>query len=115
MLDRSRTLVDGLVVYEQRLRENLDRSGGLWASEGVLLELVGKGLGRQDAYVLVQRNAMRSFEGQGAFQALLEADPEVRRHLDAEAIARQFDLGHALAHVDTILDRVFAGETGRAR
>ena len=106
MLDRVRGVIADLVVYPDRLRENLERTGGLWASEGVLLALVGKGLGRQDAYALVQRNAMKAFEGEGEFLALLKADTDVRRHLEPREIEQEFDLDHALAHVDGIIDRV---------
>jgi adenylosuccinate lyase len=105
MLDRATGMVDKLVVYPERLRENLDRSGGLWASEGVLLALVDAGVGRQDGYVLVQRNAMRAFHGEGDFQELLLADPDIRGRLGEEKIREQFDLDHALAHVDAIIDR----------
>jgi adenylosuccinate lyase len=109
MLDRSRGVIADLVVYPERLRQNLEQTGGLWASEGVLLALVGKGLGRQEAYVLVQRNAMKAFDGEGEFRALLQADAEIGKHLSAQEIEREFDLNHALAHVDTIIDRVFEG------
>ncbi len=108
MLDRCRRVVEDLVVYPQRLRANLERTGGLWASEGVLLALVGTGLGRQEAYVLVQRNAMRAFHGEGDFLALLQADPDIRGRLDADTLARCFDLDRALAHVDAIIDRALA-------
>ncbi len=110
MLDRTRSLVASLVVYPERLRENLDRTGGLWASEGVLLALVEKGLGRQEGYVLVQRNAMRAFAGEAPFLMLLCGDPDIRKHLGADEIAAHFDLDHALAHVDTIIDRALAPE-----
>ncbi|MGD8317008.1 MAG: adenylosuccinate lyase [Myxococcales bacterium] len=109
MLDRVRGVIADLVVYPERLRSNLEQTGGLWASEGILLALVGKGLGRQDAYVLVQRNAMRAFEGQGDFRTLLGQDSDIGKHLSAEEIDREFDLDHALAHVDTIIDRVLEG------
>ena len=109
MLDRVRGVIADLVVYPERLRQNLDQTGGLWASEGVLLALVGQGLGRQEAYVLVQRNAMKAFEGQGEFRELLRQDPDIRKHLSEEEIDREFDLKHALAHVDTIIDRVLEG------
>ncbi len=108
MLDRCRRVVEDLVVYPERLLANLQRTGGLWASEGVLLALVSAGLGRQEAYVLVQRNAMRAFHGEGDFQALLQADPDIRERLDSEAIARCFELEHALAHVEAIIDRALA-------
>jgi adenylosuccinate lyase len=106
MLERVRAVIADLVVYPERLRRNLDQTGGLWASEGVLLALVSHGLGRQDAYVLVQRSAMRAFEGEGEFRTLLQEDPDIRKHLSPEEIDREFDLNHALAHVDTIIDRV---------
>ena len=110
MLDRLRGVVADLVVYPERLRQNLDQTGGLWASEGILLALIGKGLGRQEAYVLVQRNAMKAFEGEGEFRALLQEDADIRARLLAEEIDREFDLNHALAHVDTIIDRVLKGD-----
>jgi adenylosuccinate lyase len=109
MLDRVRGVIADLVVYPERLQQNLDQAGGLWASEGILLALVGQGLGRQEAYVLVQRNAMKAFEGEGDFLALLQEDAEIRKHLSADEVAREFDLNHALAHVDTIIDRVLGG------
>ncbi|MFW6086197.1 MAG: lyase family protein, partial [Myxococcota bacterium] len=105
MLDRTRNVVANLVVYPGTLQANLDRAGGLWASEGVLLALVHKGLARQDAYVLVQRNAMKAFRGEGDFRELLAQDGEIRERLSADEIEHQFDLDHALAHVDTIIDR----------
>ncbi|MGB5502577.1 MAG: adenylosuccinate lyase [Polyangiales bacterium] len=110
MLDRLRGVVADLVVYPERLRQNLDQTGGLWASEGILLALIGKGLGRQEAYVLVQQNAMKAFEGEGEFRALLQEDADIRERLSADEIDREFDLNHALAHVDTIIDRVLEGE-----
>jgi adenylosuccinate lyase len=109
MLARVRGVIADLVVYPERLRQNLDQTGGLWASEGILLALVGHGLGRQDAYVLVQRNAMKAFEGEGEFRELLKADADIRSHLSEDDIDREFDLSHALAHVDTIIDRVLEG------
>ena len=109
MLDRVRGVIADLVVYPERLRQNLDQTGGLWASEGILLALIEQGLGRQDAYVLVQRNAMKAFEGEGEFRALLQDDAEIRKHLSADEVDREFDLSHALSHVDTIIDRVLEG------
>ena len=105
MLDRAKGMVAGLVVYAQRMRENLDRSGGLFFSEAIMLELVGKGLGRQTAYEMVQRNAMRAFAGEGRFEQLLSADAEVGRYLTAEEISRCFDLDHALRFADVIVQR----------
>ena len=108
MLERTRGVIEKLVVYPEKLRENLERTGGLWASEGILLSLVEKGTGRQDGYVLVQRNAMKAFRGEGDFRALLTADPDIRAHLSAKEIDAQFDLTRALRHADVIIDRALA-------
>lgn len=108
MLDRTRGVIEKLVVYPEKLRANLERTGGLWASEGILLGLVGTGMGRQDGYVLVQRNAMKAFHGEGDFRTLLKADADIRARLSDKEIDAQFDLQHALAHVDTIIDRALA-------
>jgi adenylosuccinate lyase len=108
MLDRTRSVVANLVVYPAALKANLDHTGGLWASEGVLLALVHRGLGRQDAYVLVQRNAMKAFHGEGTFRDNLHGDPDIRAHLSVEDIDHQFELDHALTHVDAIIDRALA-------
>jgi len=108
MLERTRGVIEKLVVYPERLRENLDRTGGLWASEGILLALVHKGTGRQDGYVLVQRNAMKAFRGEGDFRTLLLDDTDIRAHLSSKEIEAQFDLAHALRHADTIVDRALA-------
>ncbi|MGE0789879.1 MAG: adenylosuccinate lyase [Sandaracinaceae bacterium] len=105
MLDRTNKLVEGLVVYPENLRANLERTRGLWASEGVLLSLVHAGKPRQEAYVWVQRNAMRAFAGEGDFLTLLLADPDIRAHLDEAKVRAQFDLSHALAHCPTIIAR----------
>ena len=105
MLERTRRLVEGLVVYPANLQKNLQISGGLWASEGVLLALVHAGLPRQEAYVLVQRNAMRAFHGEGVFVELLCADGDIRAHLSDERIRAELDLEHALASCDAIVDR----------
>jgi adenylosuccinate lyase len=108
MLDRAKRLIEGLVVYPENLRANLERTGGLWASEGVLLALVHAGLPRQGAYVLVQRNAMRAFAGEAPFRALLEGDADIGAHLSAAVIGGCFDLDHALAHCPAIVERALA-------
>jgi adenylosuccinate lyase len=105
MLDRAASLVEGLVVYDQNMRKNLERTGGLFFSEGVLLALVGKGVARQEAYVWVQRNAMRTWKENAGFLDGLLADPDVSAKLSPEEIRHCFDMGHVLRHVDAILDR----------
>lgn len=109
MLDRSAGLVEGLVVYTERLQQNLDRAGELYFSEAVLLALVEAGMPRQEAYVLVQRNAMRAWKGDGRFRDNLAADADVAGKLAPGAITKLFDLDHALAHVPAILDRALGG------
>ncbi len=105
MLERAAKLVEGLVVYQENLRKNLDRAAELYFSEAVLLALVEAGMARQEAYVLVQRNAMKAWRGEGKFRELLAADGEVTARLDAKALEEAFDLEHALAHVPAILER----------
>ncbi|WP_454684740.1 adenylosuccinate lyase [Ancylobacter moscoviensis] len=106
-LARLAGVVEKLVVYPENMQKNLDRLGGLVHSQRVLLALTQKGASREDAYRLVQRNAMPVWRGEGDFQTLLTNDAEVRKYLTAEEIAEKFDLGYHLKHVDTIFKRVF--------
>ena len=107
-LNRLAGLVDKLVVYPENMRKNLDRLGGLVHSQRVLIALTQKGASREDAYRMVQRNAMKVWHGEANdFLALLKADPDVRKHLSEAEIAANFDLDHHLKHVDTIFQRVF--------
>jgi adenylosuccinate lyase len=106
-LARLAGVVDRLVVYPENMQRNLDRLGGLVHSQRVLLALTQKGVSREDAYRLVQRNAMPVWRGQGDFLTLLRADPEVSAALSGEELAELFDLGYHLKHVDTIFGRVF--------
>jgi adenylosuccinate lyase len=106
-LARLAGLVDKLVVYPQHMRKNLERLGGLIHSQRVLLALTKKGVAREEAYRLVQRNAMKAWAGEGDFGALLDADPDVRKHLSKGEIAENFDLDPHLRHIDTIFQRVF--------
>jgi len=108
MLERSTRLIEGLVVYPENLKKNLDRAGELYFSEAVLLALVGAGMARQEAYVLVQRNAMRAWSGDGKFRDNLAADADIAKRLPAATIDACFDLDHALAHVPAILERALA-------
>jgi adenylosuccinate lyase len=110
MLRRFTKIVAGMVVYPDRMRQNLDRSRGVVFSGTVLLELAKAGVSREQAYEWVQRNAMRSFAEQTDFKALLAADPDVTRVLPRAAIDRSFDLDEQLKHVDHIFTRVFECE-----
>jgi adenylosuccinate lyase len=106
-LNRLAGLVDKLVIYPANMQKNLDRLGGLVHSQRLLLALTQKGASREDAYKLVQRNAMPVWRGEGDFNALLKKDGGVKKYLSDAEIDEQFDLGYHLKHVDTIFKRVF--------
>ncbi len=106
-LARLTGVIDKLVVYPKNMQKNLDRLGGLVNSQRVMLALTQKGVSREDAYRLVQRNAMPVWRGEGDFRTLLKADPEVTKALSDAEIDEKFDLGYHFKHVDTIFRRVF--------
>jgi adenylosuccinate lyase len=108
-LARLTNVIDKLVVYPERMQKNLDRMGGLVHSQRVMLALTQAGLSREDAYALVQRNAMKVWESDGELSLLdlLKADPDVSKHMSAEQLKELFDLDFHLKHVDTIFSRVF--------
>jgi len=106
-LARLAGIVDKLVIYPANMKKNLDRLGGLVHSERVMLALTQKGLAREDAYRLVQRNAMRAWKEEGDFASLLKADHEVRKHLSEAELTQLFDMEHHIKHVETIFARVF--------
>jgi adenylosuccinate lyase len=107
-LGRLAGLIDKLLVYPTNMQRNLDRLGGLVHSQRVLIALTQKGAAREDAYRMVQRNAMKVWRGEASdFLALLKADPDVRKHLSDAELTANFDLGHHLKQVDTIFARVF--------
>jgi adenylosuccinate lyase len=106
-LARMTSIVKDLVVYPERMKHNLDRLGGLIHSQRVLLALTEAGVPREEAYRLVQRNAMKVWEGGADFLEALLADKDVTKALSPKEIRAQFDLGYHLKHVDTIFKRVF--------
>ena len=112
-LHRLGRLVDGLVVYPERMRRNLDASQGLYSSQRVLLALTETGLPRQEAYEIVQRQAMIAWREGRPLLELLRADETITARLDAAKLASLFDLDHHLAHVDHLFERVFGGATHR--
>ena len=114
MLRRFTKIVHGMLVYPDRMRENLERSRGVVFSGTVLLELAQRGVSREQAYEWVQRNAMRSFAEQRDFKALLLADADVAGALSREQIERAFDLDQQFRHVDDIFERVFGAHTRAA-
>jgi adenylosuccinate lyase len=109
-LARLTGVIDKLVIYPEAIARNLNLMGGLVFSQRVLLALTQAGASREDAYVMVQRNAMKVWQGGGQLLDLLKADPEVTAKIPAQALDALFDMGYHTKHVDTIFKRVF-GET----
>jgi adenylosuccinate lyase len=109
-LARLTQVVDKLLVYPERMRKNLDRMGGLVHSQRVLLALTQAGLSREDAYSLVQKNAMQVWESDGELSLLelLKQDSDVSSRLSADQLEKLFDLDYHLKLVDEIFDRVFS-------
>jgi adenylosuccinate lyase len=106
-LARLAAIVDKLVIYPANMQKNLERLGGLIHSQRVLIALTQKGAAREEAYAIVQRNAMRAWQGEGDFLSLLSADKDVRKHLSEAELKQNFDVDHHFKHVDTIFERVF--------
>ncbi|MEI7704742.1 MAG: adenylosuccinate lyase [Deltaproteobacteria bacterium] len=106
-LNRFARMIDDLRVYPERMRENLEATGGLFEAQRVLLALVGKGIPRQEGYVLVQRNAMKVWEEKVDFRTALKGDADVRKALTDVEIDACFAVDYHLKHVDTIFERVF--------
>jgi adenylosuccinate lyase len=104
-LRRVTRLVRGLVVKPEAMSRNLERTRGLVFSEAVMLALVQSGLGRQEAYVVVQRCAQAALDGPDTFRDLLSRDPEVRKRLGPDGVDAAFDLRHHLQHVPRIFKR----------
>jgi adenylosuccinate lyase len=108
MLNRFTGLIENLLVYPENMRRNLEMTRGLIFSEGVMLALMEKGLRRDQAYALVQRNAMRVFEQSDRdFKSMLLEDLEIQTHLSRKEIEECFDLKRLLGHVEFIFQRVF--------
>jgi len=106
-LARMTGVIEKLLVYPDRMQKNLDATHGLVHSQRVLLALTQAGLAREDSYRLVQKNAMRAWNGEGNLLDLLKADPDVSKALPAAQLEAMFDLGYHLKQVDTIFKRVF--------
>lgn len=108
-LGRLTGVVERLLVYPARMQKNLDRMGGLVHSQRVLLALTQAGISREDSYLIVQRNAMKVWESDGALSLLelLKSDPDVAAKMSAAEIEDRFNLDYHFKHVDTIFDRVF--------
>jgi adenylosuccinate lyase len=106
-LARLSGVIEKLVIHPDNMRRNLDRLGGLIHSQRVLLALTQKGAAREDAYRMVQRNAMKVWAGEPDFLALLKADPDVSKYLSDAELEANFNLAYHFKHVDTIFARVF--------
>jgi len=108
-LARLTGVIDKLLVYPERMQRNMDRMGGLIHSQRVLLALTQAGLSREDSYALVQRNAMKVWESDGALQLLdlLKADSQITEKLSESELEELFDLDYHLKRIDAIFDRVF--------
>lgn len=107
MLNRFTSLIENLVVYPEQMRKNLEKMGGLIHSEAILLLLTKKGLSREEAYQVVQRNAMKVWEEGGDFKTLLSQDKTVKAFLTPEEIEDTFDVRKYLTHIEEIFRRVF--------
>ena len=107
LLDRTATLIEKLVVYPNRMKQNLELTHGLIYSGELLLALVSKNVSREDAYRWVQRNAMRVWDEGGTFKDKVQTDPDIGKALTAKDIEHVFDLGRLLENVDRIFNRVF--------
>ena len=105
-LSRLADVVEKLVVYEEALKQNLEKLGGLHNSQRVLLALTQKGMSREEAYRLVQRNAMEAWKGNDAFLNLLKGEEEIANYLANDELEVLFDLGYHTKHVETIFNRV---------
>ena len=108
-LGRLTGVIDKLLIYPERMQKNLERMGGLVHSQRVLLALTQAGISREDSYRIVQRNAMKVWESDGAesLMELLKADPDVAAKMTASEIEDRFNLDYHFKHIDTIFDRVF--------
>jgi adenylosuccinate lyase len=107
LLDRTRRIVEQLLVYPERMRQNLEMTKGLVFSGQLLLDLAAKGVLREEAYQWVQRNAMKAWESGDDFRKLVAADPDISRVLTPAEQNAAFDLMRQLRHVVAIFDRVF--------
>jgi adenylosuccinate lyase len=110
MLHKTASLLDGLVVYPERMLENLNATRGLVFSGQLLLALTQEGVSREEAYEWVQRNAMKVWDEGGDFQTLVSADPDIRQHLSPARIKSAFSLDTYLRNVDVVFERVFGQE-----
>jgi len=108
ILAKTTSLLDTLIVYPENMLKNLGLTQGLVFSGQLLLALTQKGVSREDAYIWIQRNAMKVWDEGGDYQEMIRRDADIASHLSAEEIARVFDLKHYLRNVDKVFTRVFS-------
>ena len=106
MLNRFNSVMENIVVHEKNMLKNTDKFGGIVFSQKVLLTLVSKGLTREEAYIIVQRNALDAFQNDGDFKANLLKDSEVRKYLSESEIEQIFDKNSFLSNIDKIYSRI---------
>ena len=109
-LHRLSNVIENLVVYEDAMRQNLNKLGGLHNSQRVLLALTQKGMSREDAYRLVQKSAMEVWKGNGSFLNLLKTESAIANFLANDELEALFDLGYHTKHVETIFKRAFEND-----
>jgi adenylosuccinate lyase len=107
MLNRLKNIINNLIVYPENMKKNLQKTKGLFFSEGILLALTRKGISREEAYQMVQENAMKVWAGEKGFEELLKNDERIKKWLTPAEIEKLFDLGHTLKNVEVIFKRVF--------
>lgn len=107
LLDKTTNLVDTMFVYPERMRRNLDQTKGLVFSGQLLLDLAAAGMLREQAYAVVQKQAMDAWDNESDFRAAIEADPEIAKLVTKEKLAETFSVERQLKHVDAIFERVF--------
>jgi adenylosuccinate lyase len=106
MLNKMISLIENLLVYPENMMKNLELTNGLIFSQALLLELAGKGVSREEAYKLVQRNAMECWKNKTSFKKLVSADEDIRNHLSSEEIEQVFSFDRYLKHIDYIFSRI---------
>lgn len=107
MLTKMTQLIDRLIVYPENMQKNLEKTGGLIFSQYILLALTRKGVSREEAYKIVQRNAMATWEKGDSFLSRLKKDKDIKKYLTVEELEKSFDLNYHLKNVDNIFQRVF--------
>jgi adenylosuccinate lyase len=106
MFSLMKKVIVGLEIYPERMKTNMDAYGGIIFSQGVLLALVGKGLTREQAYLMVQRNALRARDTNGSFRDNITSDKDVLKYLDTHELQKLFDYKHTIRNVGMIFERV---------